>query len=179
MDTHTRERSAFRYCTIAESVDPNPFRYIEHSELSYIYQFIRPMVGSESEEPVLEKLSQFPSPSKSTDEVSIKGVLSSNLMFPDSSKVLAKDVAYSIAKVIYYRTQKESFWVKGSESINAPGWHLKEYEGIKVLNDREFILTFVSKVSNLIGVLREALSNRGMFSLMAWPVSLAHVDPQC
>ncbi len=165
------ELMTYKYCVPVNKIDLNPFREIvDGKDLAYL-QLLRSYISTDSKtEGLLEKFEFSP------DGLSFTGKINSNIKWNDGSVLNSREAAYSIVKGLQFRPLGERVKIKGvNRNINSGDWYSKSYEGVLLIDDLTFKLTFESKIDNLNGVFREALSSNSRHNRF-WPVKLSRAN---
>ena len=150
---HSKE---YRYCVPLKTVGIDPFRKIVDGKMVAAYFLLtRPYISLNSEPGILSAYELSP------DGTVFTGRVNSKVQFNDGSKVTPYEAAYGIAHGISFRPIREKVTVDDS----------KFKDGIRVLSDDTFEIHLKSKIQNLVGVFREALSTGSSHNRM-WPVKL-------
>jgi hypothetical protein len=146
----------YRYCVPIKTVGIDPFREIVDGKMVAAYLLMtRPYISLNSEPGILSAYELSP------DGTVFTGRVNSKVRFNDGSKVSPYEAAYGIAHGIAFRPLREKVSLDDS----------KFKEGIEVIDDETFAIHLKSKIMNLVGVLREALSSGSAHNRM-WPVKL-------
>lgn len=154
------------YCVPVSRIDLNPFRQIKDGkELAYLL-LLRSYISTDPSETGILSSYEF-----SPDGKVFSGRLTPDLRWSDGSKVTAQEAAFGIAKALPYRMLGERVKIAGAEKINSKNWQSLRYSGIEILDERTFRLTFISDISNLTGVLREAFSSNSRHNRF-WPIKI-------
>lgn len=155
-----------QYCVPVEKIDWNPFRVIrDGKDLAYL-TLLKSYISSDPNEPGILESYEF-----SPDGTLFTGRMALGLKWPDGTIVTAREAALGVAKTLTFRTLGERIKVTGTEKINAPGWETREFSGVEILDARTFRIRFESKIQNLTGVVREALSTNSRHNRF-WPTKI-------
>lgn len=158
------------YCVEVE-VNLNPYRIMKDpKELFYELLVTRSFISVNKAEPSLLDSWYF-----SPNGKKLRAKIAGSALWNDGTKLSARDAAFAIAKGLTFRPLGKKIRVKGTEQINDPGWISKTYEGIKIVSDDIFELSFDSEIENLTGVLKEALSSNSRHNRL-WPIKLKDFD---
>jgi hypothetical protein len=137
-------------------VGVDPFREIVDGKMVAAYFLMtRPYISLNSEHGILSAYELSP------DGTLFTGRVNSKVRFNDGSKVTPFEAAYGIAHGIAFRPLREKVTLDDS----------KFKGGIEVIDEETFAIHLKSKIMNLVGVLREALSSGSAHNRM-WPVKL-------
>ena len=129
------------YCIPIPKVDFNPYREIKDGkDLSYLL-LLKSFISTDPSEPGILDAYEF-----SPDGKQLTGRMAAGLTWGDGSAVTPGDLARSIVLALPFRALGKRVQVVGGLA------------GIEILDDRRFRIKLESKVLNLTGVLREALS---------------------
>lgn len=159
-------KNTFRYCIPVEKVDLSPFRDIRDGKDTAYLMLLKSYISEDPSNPgILDKYEFSPTGDSFT------GRINTNLKWSDGSPLTVEEAAFGIAKALYFRPLGERVKVKGTSKINSSGWRNHKYSGIKILDERTFTLEFDSKIENLKGALREAISTNARHNRV-WPVKL-------
>ncbi len=159
------------YCVPIPMVDFNNYRKIlDGKELAYLL-FLKPYISTDPNDLGLLEAYSF-----SPDGLSFSARINPSARWPDGAPLTSKEAAFGIAKGLTFRSLGQRVSVKGTSAINDPGWFKREYEGIRIKDERTFELTFDSNIENTTGVLREALSTNSRHNRL-WPIRLSSTGP--
>jgi hypothetical protein len=155
-----------QYCVGVEKIDFNPFRPIVDGKDVAFLLLLRSYISTDKSEKGLLEAYEF-----SPDGKIFTGRMSKDLNWSDGSPVKPFELAVGIAKGMRFRTLGQRVSVIGTETIAQPGWAKRKYNGIEILDARTFRLLFKSDISNLTGVVREAISTGSRHNRL-WPIKL-------
>jgi hypothetical protein len=155
-----------KYC-VGMEVNLDPFRaMIDPQELYYELLLTRSYISKNKDEPGLLESWYF-----SPNGKKFRAKISKKSKWNDGTQLSARDAALAIAKGLTFRPLGKKIRVVGTEHINDSDWKLRKYEGIKIISDDVFELSFQSEIENLTGVLKEALSSNSRHNRL-WPVKI-------
>lgn len=147
------------YCVPVNKINLNPFREIKDGkELSYLL-LLMPYITSNTSSPSILSGYEF-----SPDGKIFKGRISPSALWPDKTSITPQEASIGIAKGFSYRPIGKRVWVTGCKGKN-----YERCSGIKILDPHTFEIHFDSKIKNLTGALREALTE-GSRHNRVWPV---------
>jgi hypothetical protein len=153
-------------CVVSPEFDLDPFKPIgdgtRHSILDIV---LKDYISTDPEVSGLLDAFHF-----SADGRTFTGRVASDAKWRDGAHLTPREAALGIARGLHYRAGSESIRVVGTEGIKDSGWEKRNYTGVKIIDDRQFELTFddAPQVANRVGVVRELLSS-GALSNRLWP----------
>lgn len=156
-------------CLVAPKFDVEPFKPIgdgnRHTLLNLI---LKDYISTDPGVPGLLDAFHF-----SADGVTFTGRVASDAKWRDGAPLTSREAALGIAKGLHFRPAGETIRVLGTDGINSAGWEQRSYAGVRIIDDRQFELTFDASptVANRVGVVRELLSS-GELANRLWPARL-------
>ena len=154
------------YCVPVKQFNFNPYSFINNgNHLAYYIFALKSYISTDSIPGILEAY-EF-----SSDGRTFTGRVSKTAVWSDGTIITPYEAALGIAKGITFRTIGGKIKVADTDRINMKDWENRKYKGIKVFGDRLFSLNLESKISNVTGVFREALSSNSRHNRL-WPIRL-------
>lgn len=139
-----------RYCVPVQKIDYNPYRRIDDGkELAYI-TLLKSYISTDSNEPGILSSYEF-----SPDGSEFTGRIAQGLKWSDGTELTSQQAADGISKTLKFRMLGERIKVARTDIVDAS----------------TFKIRFESKIQNLTGVVREALSTNSRHNRF-WPVKI-------
>lgn len=155
-----------KYCVPSKNVDLNPFREItDGKDLAYLL-LLRSYISTDPTEPGILSGFEF-----SPDGTVFTGRINPAMRWKDGTILSANEAALGIARGLHFRALGQRVQVINPDEIATQDWEKKKYVGIEIIDPLTFKLKFISKIKNLTGVIREALSTNSRHNRL-WPVKL-------
>ncbi len=159
------------YCIRTPVVDFYPFKRMENNNVLETYLLLLRSYRSNDDSRILEKMSILPRLNK------MSAVVSRTAIWQDGTPVSSREAALGIAKGLTTTPTGQHIQVVGTEKINEPGWQHRDYEGVRIIDDRHFELIFDSSVANLAGGLNEVLGAGTRYNRL-WPARLSKIKSE-
>ena len=153
-----------KYCVPVARIELNPFREIrDGKDLAYLMLLKSYISRDAGQDGLLSKYEFSPDGKTFTAEVS------ANAFWPDGSRLKSTEAAEGIARGLLFRAIGQRVEVSGARMAKSGDWVSGHIEGVTILSPSMFQLKFASKIDNLTGIVREALSTNSRHNRV-WPV---------